>query len=177
MATTIITGGQWSYTGDPTSSRRDELRFWLSDTDESLPLLSDIECDYILDRYYDATGSIVYTASVAAEILAGKFATEVSISADGVSVSTSELQERFDKLAASLRDQAKSIGGVDDPGIVGPVLTAIWSVASNPAVPPLMFGTGMNDNYEAGRQDYGDYSPGEGGYVIGEPGAPGESNP
>jgi hypothetical protein len=176
MAVTILTGGTWTYSGDPATSRRDELRFWLSDTDESLPLLSNIELDYILDRYYDSTGSIVYTAAVAAEILAGKFATEVSVSADGVSVSTSDLQERFNRLAESLRDQAKAIGGVDEGVAVEPILTGLWSVGADPAIPPLMFGTGMNDNYEAGRQDYGDYSPGEGVSAT-EYGEPGVSSP
>lgn len=176
-STTILTGGSWSYSGDPTASTLDEVRFWLSDTDPALALLSDVEVGYLINRYYAATGSALYVAAVGAEVLAAKFATEVSVSADGVSVSTSELFDRFQRLAESLRDQFKAVGGPDDlPG--GPLLTGIWSVGSSFAIPPLMFGTGFNDNMEAGKQDYGDYSPGEGvTFFPDEWGTPGESTP
>ena len=32
----------WSYSGDPASSDKDAVRFWVQDTDSAVPLLSDI---------------------------------------------------------------------------------------------------------------------------------------
>ena len=101
----------------------------------------------------------MYCASVAADVLANRFAREVSTSADGVTVALSELQERFQNLATNLREQWKTLlsvmGSADFAGIMLDVETIDSSIK------PLVFGVGFMDNYEAGQQDYGYYSPGD----------------
>jgi hypothetical protein len=170
MVDTIFGTGTWTYSGDPTTSARDELRFWVQDVDSNMPLLSDNELDYLLGAYQSSR--IVYIGAVAATILATKFGTEVSVGADGVNVSVSELSEKWFRIAEQLRDQWKENPGIGihnpdgsltdglDPTILGPIVPQLLSQAKDPNIPPLVFGTGHMDNYEAGRQDYGDYQPG-----------------
>ncbi len=149
--------GNWTYSGDPANSRLDELRFWVQDTDPELQLLSDEECLYLLGTWLPKTNSIVFTAAVACEVIAAKYTGDISVSADGVSVATSELQERYIRLAARLREQYKA----DYASATGPIMTGImWDDAYDHSIKPLRFGIGFTDNAEAGRQDYGDYDPG-----------------
>ena len=147
----------WTYSGDPGSSELDEVRFWVQDTDESFPLLQDEEISYLLDAWIPATGSTLFVAAVAAEVVSARFASEVSVSADGVSVQVSELQGRYERLAAQLLEQYKAQSAASST----PLLTGVmWDQSYDATVKPLVFGVGAMDNYEAGRQDYGDFDPG-----------------
>lgn len=174
--TDAIYGGTWTYSGDPSASTRDAVRFWMQDVDESLPLMSDAEVDYLVSQYYDVYGSAIYVAAVACEVLAAKMARQVPVSADGVSVGVGELFQRYNDLALSLRDQYKSTQSLAAAPVTGGV---IMGERRDPTIKPLVFGTGFMDNYRAGRQDFGDYHPGEDdGSIWGEEaGAPGESTP
>lgn len=54
----------WSYSGDPSSSTLDEVRFLIQDTDTTDQLLSNEEINYLIDAYADdaysaAVGSVV----------------------------------------------------------------------------------------------------------------------
>lgn len=51
----------WTYSEDPGSSTRDEVRFLIQDTDSSEPLLTDEELDYLIGVWTDG-----YAAAVAA---------------------------------------------------------------------------------------------------------------
>lgn len=51
----------WTYSGDPGSSTRDEVRFLIQDTDTAEQLLTDEELDYLISVWTDA-----YAAAVAA---------------------------------------------------------------------------------------------------------------
>lgn len=147
----------WTYSGDPGASQLDELRFWVQDTDLAVQLLTDEECRYLLAKWFPVTDSIVFTAAVACEVVSAKFAGEVSVSADGVSVSTSELQEKYLRLAARLREQYKS----DLSSSATPIVSGVmWDTEWDSSIKPLVFGVGSMDNYEVGRQDYGNYDPG-----------------
>lgn len=150
----------WSYSGDPATSQLDAVRFWLQDTDTTFQLMSDEEIGYLLTTWGDATQySEVRVAAAAAEVLANRFAREVSTSADGVSVAIGELQDRFDKLALNLRDQWRSLtaytGSADFAGVL---LDPNEDMAD---LKPLVFGVGFMDNYEVGQADFGYYSPGD----------------
>lgn len=169
MTETIFGTGVWTYSGDPSTSARDELRFWVQDTDVNMPLLADTELDYLLRAY--PSNRIIYIASVAATVLATKFGTEVSVGADGVNVSVSELSEKWFRISEELREQWKQNPGIGiwnpddtptdgDETVIGPILPQIFSTAKDPAIPALVFGTGHMDNALAGQQDYGDRSPG-----------------
>lgn len=147
----------FTYAGDPKASDLAEVRFLVSDTDPSRPLLSDAEVTYVIDKWTPLYGSNSLNAAVCAEIIAGKFASEVSVSADGVSVSMSEAQQKYNLLAESLRDQYKQEQAMASPLFDGVLFDLTWDAT----IKPLVFGTGFMDNYLAGRQDYGDYAPSE----------------
>ena len=148
----------WTYSGDPSTSDRDEARFWLQDTDDTRPLMTDEALDFLLTRFDGMANAPMYVASVAAERLAARFAIEVDTSADGVSVSIGQLQSRYTELAKSLREQWKSDSTPGDYDFAGLMEDAL---ENDPSIPPLLFGTGFMDNAEAGRQDYGSRDPGD----------------
>lgn len=175
--TEALYGGEWTYSGDPSSSVKDAVRFWMQDVNPDLPLMSDTEVAYLASQYYDSHGSAVYVAAVGCEVLAAKFATQVPVNADGVSVGVGELTQRYNDLATSLREQYKSQHGLDASPVVSGVLIG---EGRDPTIKPLVFGTGFMDNHWVGRQDYGDYHPGEDPWELwgGEnAGTVGESTP
>lgn len=143
----------WSYSGDPQDSDLDEVRFLVQDTDPEDQLISDEEIEYIIAKWVNVYGSNFMNAAMVAEAIAAKFAREVSYSADGVSVGVQELQQKYDALAMSLRDQYKQY----DIGS-GPVVEGIlYSEGDDPTVKPTLWAVGMHDNARAGNQDRPDF--------------------
>lgn len=135
---------------DPANTRNEALRFLVGDVDPSQPLLQDEEYSYLITIW--GVYSDYKVASYCAAAIAAKLAREVDVSSDGQSLGTSQLQEKYEKLSVTLRDQDTAtfpgdifMGGVD-PG------EGVY-----PGTNPLAFGTGMHDNPAAGTQDYGDY--------------------
>lgn len=147
----------WSWSGDPATSELDEVRFYVQDTDETFPLISDEEISFLLDRYMPQFGHTLAVAAMVCEVLAAKFARQVDVSADGVSVSMGQLQQRYNDLAVSLRDQYKVVGAAN----LATSLDAMFADISVFEVEPLVFGVGFMDNFRVGQQDYGYYHPGQ----------------
>ena len=143
--------GSWSYSGDPAASDLDQVRFYVQDTNEAAPLLSDEEISFVLAQWTDAFDSPLWAAAVCAETVAAKFVQLVSVSADGVSVDLSSLTEKYNALAGSLRDQYHALYGNQ-----GPSVEAMLGLGTDPTIEPLTFGVGFQDNFWAGRQDFGD---------------------
>lgn len=141
----------WSYSGDPASSVQDSIRFLIGDTDGVEPLLSDEEIKYLVDQWYERF-SVYYTASMAAQSIAARFAREVTLTSDSQTVAASELQSKYAELAVQLMNHHMQLlaGGTVD---VGGILVG---GQPDPTVLPMAFGTGMHDNPEAGNQDFGD---------------------
>ena len=140
----------WTYTGSPGTSERDQVRFYVQDTDVTRPLLADEEIDFLLGQWRDAYNSPLYVAAVCAEVIAAKFVGEVNVSADGVNVDQGSLFQRYNELADSLRAQYKALYGVQ-----APVEGDMFSVDYDPSLTPLSFGVGFQDNMRAGSQEYG----------------------
>jgi len=141
----------WNYSGDPTTSSKDEIRFLIGDTDTDDQLLSDEEINYLYAQWYPIYRTVFYVASIACETIAASYAREASHSADGVSVSLEAIQDKYTKQAETLREQHASllVGGAPDVGGIGA------HEQPDPDLAPLIFGTGMHDDIAAGRQDYG----------------------
>lgn len=141
---------QWTYTA-PDASDKDTVRFWLQDTDPALRLLSDAEITYLINTWKPKYDSLVYVAAKAAEVISVKFAGVVTVSADGVTVNTADLQERYNLVARRLYQAHKDIqvGGEID------ISNLLWGSHRDHGIDPLVFGMGLHDNREAGRQDYG----------------------
>lgn len=140
----------FSYT-DPTDSDKDAVRFLLGDTTSATAYLQDEEIEFLLAKWMPLYDSVEYAAAVAASTIAARFAAEANYSADGVSISLGNLAQQFRDLAASLREQHKGllIGGKPDVGGIAP------DEERDPTVKDTDFGTGMHDNPEVGRQNYG----------------------
>src|SRR3954465_5880659 len=108
----------WTYSGNPSTSTTDEIRFLIGDTDPDDELLQDEEIQYLYNTWYTIYGTVFYVASIACETIAASYAREASHSADGVSVQLGEIQAKFTKQAETLREQHASllIGGIPDVG-------------------------------------------------------------
>lgn len=146
----------WSYSGDPAEGGVDEIRYLVGDTDSADPKATDEEIEYAIAKWepiygaqVDAGGVAYLVAAHIAEQIAAKFASEVSYSADGVSIGVNELQTKYNELAASLRGQASlyDVGGGPDVGGI------LYSDQPDPMIRPTMWAVGMHDNASAGRQD------------------------
>lgn len=144
----------WTYAGDPSASPMAELRFIIQDTDSSLQLLSDEELQYLIDIWMERFDSITYVGSVAAGVIARKFTGIVSVTADGVSVSTADLASRYRDMAAALRQEYKAaqVGGLVD------IANLMVGTSADHSIRPLRFGVGLHDNPEAGSQDFGGWT-------------------
>lgn len=134
---------------DPVGNPRDGIRLLCGDTSGDQVLLQDEEYDFLVAQWpYESNAYML--ASYAAESIAAKFAREIDFSADSQTVGASVLQDKYLKLADTLRTRAKTayagelyIGGIDP-----------WMPTYGTSSPA--FGTQMHDHPEAGRQDYGD---------------------
>lgn len=145
-----VAQGTWTYSGDPSSSPRDTVRYYLQDTDPDDPQMSDAELDFLIDDWYSVTASYILVAATAAEILSVRYSGEVTVSSDAVIVALEQLQEKWAATAARLRamQARKDIGGPDAGDI------DLYEYP-DPSIKPLSFDKGMHDNRYAGRQDYG----------------------
>jgi hypothetical protein len=133
---------------------KDVIRFLLQDTNadgEGDWFVQDEEIAYIISQWKPRYGTLEMVAAVMADVIAARYAREVSYSADGVSINLGAVGQQFRELAASLREQHRSalVGGFPDVGGVSPYEGPL------PDVRPFIFGTGMHDDLSAGRQDYG----------------------
>jgi len=130
----------------------DTVRFLLADTKDTGHYLEDEEIQFAYDRWFPKYGTYEFVASALADTIAARYAPEASYSADGVSVSLGPVGDQFRVLAASLREQHKSllVGGLPDVGGVSPY------EERSPEIRNFSFGTGMHDDLAAGQQDYGD---------------------
>lgn len=136
---------------NPATSDKDAVRFLLGDTNTGNALVTDEEIDYMLAKWMPAYGTVEYVAAAVADTISARFAREANYSADGVSISLANLGNQFRELAANLRAQHKNllVGGLPDAGGITP------GEQTDPDIAPFDFGTGMHDNLEAGRQQYG----------------------
>jgi hypothetical protein len=98
----------WSYSGDPATSPNDAVRFWIGDTTETTPQLSDEEIAYLLSL----TGGNVLQAAIAACVqLANRYSSQVDFAVETeLRVQLSQRAEAYAKRAQELRDQAQLLG-------------------------------------------------------------------
>lgn len=141
----------FTYGGDPSNSTLEAIRFYSQDTNADDAFLSDEEINYIVAQWGAVTDNPMYLAAACCETISAKFARELSYSADGVSVAANELQDKFTRLAESLRDQYKSLDVGDGPDVGGILVGERY----DSSIKPLTWAKGQHDNIEAGQQDYG----------------------
>jgi len=89
----------FNYSGDPTSSTRDEVRFLIGDTDSTDAQLQDLEVDYLLTKYTTAAKA----ALAACLALASKYARLCDKAVGDLRISYSQRQKHYLDLARELR--------------------------------------------------------------------------
>lgn len=147
----------WSYSGNPSSSSLDAIRFYLQDTDTNDPLMQNEEIEYfrdLLEPIYGKVSDLPVLAILVAAYLADVLATsyrEPSISADGVSINFDNLASKYTALASTLRQTFQNLAGAGGGPIVGGI--NYWD-DWDPSIKPFIFGVKMHDNYRAGQQSY-----------------------
>lgn len=77
----------WTYSGDPSSSSRDRLRFLIGDTDPDDPQITDEE----VAAQLTISGGPVVAAAALARSLSAKYSRKIDKSIDGLSISFSQL--------------------------------------------------------------------------------------
>lgn len=98
----------WTYSGDPSTSPGDAVRFWVGDTTETTPQLSDEEIAYLLSL----TGGHVLQAAIAGCVhLANRYSSQVDFAVETeLRVDLSQRAEAYAKRAQELREQSKLPG-------------------------------------------------------------------
>lgn len=94
----------WTYDGDPTGDRKDEVRFMVGDTTETTALVQDEEIEYLLTLHAPVAGKPAWLAAAAVcDAIAGKFARAVQQSIGSLSRSAQQQFEHYRDLAAHYR--------------------------------------------------------------------------
>ena len=99
----------WTYSGDPSTSSRDEIRFLVGDTDSTDQLIENEEIDYVLVVHADpgASQNNYTAASVVAGAIAAKYAKKMNKSVGGLSLPWQQRFESYQRLAQELSAMAK----------------------------------------------------------------------
>jgi hypothetical protein len=97
----------WSYSGDPSTSNKDAVRFIIWDTDVNNQLVSDEEIAWSIATY----GTNALAASRIARSLCFKFAQQVDKQVGDLKISLSQKKTAYEKLADKLENDAAQ--GVD----------------------------------------------------------------
>ena len=129
----------WTYSGDPSSSDRDRVRFLIGDTDSGEQLLADAEIDYLLTE----EPAPRLAAARACDSIVAKWSRQVDTGMLSLNVSASQRIDNYRKLAAKLR--AEHYRGIK-PRFLGQSIGTKESLASDTDVPQPDFTIGMHDN-------------------------------
>ncbi len=89
----------WTYSGDPSKSAKDLVRFLIGDTDSSDPLLTDLEIAYLLGQY----NMVAMNAAIrACETIMTKFARLANETVGSVKIDFSQKSKAYRDMAAAL---------------------------------------------------------------------------
>lgn len=121
----------WTYSGDPTDSAKDEIRFLTGDTNSADQQISDEEVAYILSIHPQQAGyANYYAAAMAARQVASKYTNAINKSVGSLSINLSSKREQWTELAKSLEEAANSgrnaVVGAPVLGGGGPTYLADW---------------------------------------------------
>jgi hypothetical protein len=92
----------WSYSGDPSNSSLDEVRFLIGDTDEDHQLLWDEEIIFVTDQYTNA----YWAAGVLANTLAARFAPTTEEKLGDWSGAYQQRYDHFLQLSKDMKEMA-----------------------------------------------------------------------
>jgi hypothetical protein len=145
----------FTYSGNPGDSRLEAIRFLVGDTNPDAPHMSDEEIEYLITQWYPVWGENYTVAAEVADAIAGKYAGEVTVTGDGMSVDLAALQAKFTDLSSALRKRGTTLRGGGAPEAGGIDLLE----RLDPSIRAFQFGVGVHDNLRAGKQNYGGAEP------------------
>lgn len=103
----------WTYSGDPTSSDKDTVRFEVGDTDFNDQLLQDGEIEYAISMEATLLGAVARCC----EVLARRFSRQADYRLGPQAVSASQRAEAYAARAKELRAKTVALGGLYVGGI------------------------------------------------------------
>lgn len=146
----------WSYSGNPSDSSLDEVRFLVGDTDSADQLVQNEEISYAI-----ATESSSLLAAVRVlRALAGKWARKADKAVGDLKISYSQLQKSFLALADKLEKTELSplTGGLKGTPYAGGIsISDKDSVADNTDRAEPAFKRGLHDNPELWPEEEDEY--------------------
>lgn len=133
----------WNYSGDPRTSTKDEVRFWLQDTDPADKLIEDEEILYVLVTEPEP----IKAAASICDALSVRYSREADRQLGDFRVSLSQKAIAFAQRAKDLRTSAaRNIGRLPIPYAGGISASDKQSQALNPDRVKPAFQLGMHDN-------------------------------
>lgn len=114
----------WTYSGDPSSNKKDEYRFIVGDTDPEEPILQDGEIEYVLNKYTEKNERLYHLYDAMAQFFARKIKQKVG----PIEESPYMRQLHYERKAAYHK------------GLIG------GYTLSMPKSAPIIFTKGMHDN-------------------------------
>lgn len=126
-----------SYSGDPSLSDKDAVRFLLGDTDSAVFVLTDPAILYLLTVY----GNPFLAGAAAARSLAATYAKRVSKRVGPLAISYSDLSRNYFDLADRLQSQGEQIGATIYAG--GTSISDMTAVSANKDRVPQPFARGQ----------------------------------
>jgi hypothetical protein len=140
-----MVAGHWTYSGDPSATSRDAIRYLARDHDETDPKISDEEIAWELSEQ----PNIYLAAANVAEIIGGNFASKAKTKTVGsLSITYEARSADYKSLAASLRLRARSgaaSGGSPIPYAGGISITDKEATESDSDWAKPAFSVGMHD--------------------------------
>ena len=140
----------FSYTGDPTTSTRDEVRFLAQDTSSTDCSISDEEIDYLLGQ---TAGNTYMAAAMASDIIATNYSAASasgavkSKSVGSLSISYADKATEYRTVAKTLRRQmAVGFGGAIKPYSGGISKADKGRLEADADFDQPWFSRGMHDN-------------------------------
>lgn len=129
----------WTYSGDPSASDRDHVRFLIGDVDSSEQLLTDEEIAFALTE----EPAPRLAAASCCDAIVAKWSRQVDTGMLSLNVNASQRIQNYRTLAAKLRaDHYKRI----TPRFLGQSIGTKDTLAGDTDVPQPAFATGMHDN-------------------------------
>ena len=95
----------WTYSKNPSTSRKDEVRFLIGDTDPDDSQLEDAQIEFALSRY----PRVELAAAHCCDAIVAKYSRNKDVSLGGGSIAASQLVDHYRQLAKDLRRKARTL--------------------------------------------------------------------
>jgi hypothetical protein len=145
--------GTWEYSGDPTSSAKDEVRFLLGDTDDADPQFSDEEINYLVATEGNASSAAISGART----LAAQYARLVSKTVGDLRLESQQRSANYAALAKFLASGSGGGGVAPIPAVTGTRWADKELAYADPDRVPSQFRIGQDDIDQEADQRWGSH--------------------